>query len=405
MRLAVLTEFFYPDSGSGTGKVMSQLARKLHDQHGFEVDVYCSINPYRTDSPSAPPESDWNGVRIRRFPSPDNNRKGTAQRFLGNWVLTRAIGRAIQQEKYDAVIVTTAPPVLPQAALQYRRRKGVPYAYIVYDLEPDRTSALGIASPKGLPVRGLKSLQRRWLRQAGRVVPIGRCMTEILVERYGVDRSHVELLEVGYPGPSRRISGGGEGFRARHGLKGFLAVYSGNFARYHEFDTVLDAASKLNADEATFLLIGGGHKKSYLEQEIKRRGLKNVRMMSFVPDEEYEELLQASDLSIVSLVPGVEGTCVPSKFYSLLANGRPTVAIMASPAEVARTIAESGCGVVVSPGDSDGLVAQIRRLSSDPEHLQGLGTAAADVFDQKYDEDRLVDRWAKMLREMASGTR
>ena len=400
MRLAILTEFFHPDSGSGTGKVVSQLARKLHDAHGFEVDVYCSANPYREDSPAAPPESDWDGVRIHRIASPDFNRRSTPQRFAGNWMLMRGVRKALFAQGYDAVLVTTAPPTLVHAALHYRRRRGVPYAYLVYDLEPDRTVALGLTPPTGLPSRGLRALQRSWLHGATRVVAIGRCMKGLLVERYGLPSERVTTLEVGFPGPSRRSGTGGAAFRERHGLSGFLVVYSGNFARYHEFETVLDAAGRIAPGEATFLLIGGGHKKAYLEAEIARRKLTNVRLMPFVPDDEYEGLLQASDLSLVSLVPGVEGTCVPSKFYSLLASGRPTVAIMAPEAEVARTVEENGCGVVVRAGDADGLMAAVRRLAQDSLELRQMGAAAAAVFDEKYDEDRLVARWATMLKGM-----
>ena len=403
MRLAILTEFFYPDSGSGTGKVVSQLARKLHDRHGFEVDVYCSVNPYREDSPAAPPESDWGGVRIHRVASPDFNKRSTPQRFIGNWMLMRAVRKALFAGHYDAVLVTTAPPTLVHAALHYRRRRGTPYAYLVYDLEPDRTVALGLTPQTGLPSRGLRTLQRTWLHGAGRVVAIGRCMKSLLVERYGLSPDHITTLEVGFPGPSRRGGVGGTEFRQKHGLVGFLVVYSGNFARYHEFETVLDAAEQLKVGEATFLLIGGGHKKLYLESEIARRKLTNVRLMPFVPDDEYEGLLQASDLSLVSLVPGVEGTCVPSKFYSLLASGRPTVAIMAPDAEVARTVKENGCGVVIRAGDADGLMAAVRRLAQDSPELRQMGAAAAAAFDEKYDEDRLVERWATMLMGMVGG--
>ena len=402
MRLAILTEFFHPDSGSGTGKVVSGIARKLHDAHGFEVDVFCSINPYREDSPPAPQESDWNGVRVHRLASPDFNRKSTPQRFVGNWMLMRAVRKALFKGVYDAVLVTTAPPALPHAAMHYRRRRGVPYAYLIYDLEPDRTVALGLTPPTGLPSRGLASLQRGWLHGASRVVAIGRCMKGLLVDRYGLPPGRVTLLEVGYPGPSVRDGSGGEAFREAHGLSGFLVVYSGNFARYHEFDTVLDAAGRLGDADITFLLIGGGHKKAYLEAEIVRRGLTNVRMMPFVANDDYEGLLQASDLSLVSLVPGVEGTCVPSKFYSLLAAARPTVAIMAEDAETAITIRENGCGIVIEPGDANALAEAVERLSRAPETLRAMGEAAVEAFDAKYNEDRLIDRWSVLLEGMVA---
>jgi hypothetical protein len=68
--------------------------------------------------------------------------------------------------------------------------------------------------------------------------------------------------------------------------------------------------------------------------------------------------LAAADVHWISLKPQLEGLIVPSKFYGVAAAGRAIVAIAAKNGEIAQLVEQNGCGVVVEPGDANGL-AQI----------------------------------------------
>ena len=98
----------------------------------------------------------------------------------------------------------------------------------------------------------------------------------------------------------------------------FVVQYSGNIGRTHGIDTLLSAADRLRDDRVQFLFIGDGATS-----------------------------LNACDVAVVSLAPGMSGVSVPSRMYNILAAGKPIVAVADDESELARVVREEQVGWVV----------------------------------------------------------
>ena len=66
----------------------------------------------------------------------------------------------------------------------------------------------------------------------------------------------------------------------------------------------------------------------------------------------------------------MEGLVVPSKFYGVLAVGKPCLFVGPAGSEVACVIRESGVGAVISPGDVPELASAILKYRNDPQLLE-----------------------------------
>ena len=97
----------------------------------------------------------------------------------------------------------------------------------------------------------------------------------------------------------------------------------------------------------------------------------------------------------------MEGLCVPSKFYSILAAGKPTLAIMRPKSEVAYAVTGDDIGVVVDLGDPDALAAEIGRLVRVPDKLIEQGIRARALFEARYTTDRIASRFRSTLAKAA----
>lgn len=395
MRIGIVNEFFYPDETGGTGAVLSSLARYLQDNfEGVQLEAVTSRRLYRRHSENLPAEEDWRGIRIHRLAAPMSIGVSTPRRLWANLVFSiAALWFLLRQPRYDVLLVSTAPPPLPVVARLLNLLFGTPYLYVVYDLEPDRAVTMQLIKDTHPVARCLRALQRQWLHHAGRTIVLGRCMRERLIDRYGLAPQRVEVIAIGsdpeeiYPLPKESA------FRAKLGLEGFVVVYSGNFGRYHNFDTILDAAGRLQRSGITFALVGGGSQQAHIAERIEQEALSNVRLMPFVPQEEYNDLLASADVSLVTLEPGMEGICVPSKFYSILASGRPTIAMVSPNSEVAYVLAEANCGLQIGQGDTDRLVSVLQRLSHAPQELERMGQNARRVLLEKYSLSAVAERY------------
>lgn len=405
MRVCIMNEFFYPDSTGGTGTVLSSLARTLRDSYpDLEIDVITSRHLYRDAERLLPVQENWDGIQITRVSSPRASKTSTVKRLGANALFSAAaLLSLLKRPRYDLVLVGTAPPTAATSAYALRILKGTPYAYVVYDLEPDRAVAMHVVSGTSGFARMLKRWQHRWLHAAGKTIVLGRCMREHLMKQYAMRPDQVAVIPIGADPDEVVPMSKASRFRKSNDLEGFVALYSGNFGRYHNFDAILDAARTLQdqREDITFVLVGGGAQQQHIAQRIAAEKLCNVRMFPFVSQEEYSDLLASADVSLVTLEPGMEGICVPSKFYSILASGRPAIAMVSPVSEVARVITESQCGLQLDQQDSTGLAAVLTRLADRPADLAVMGHNARKALMDQYTTRHIADAYYQIFREVA----
>ncbi len=379
MKVCLLSEYFYPDRAGGTPQVLSNLSRFLRDNYGdVELEVITSTNLYRGAQTKLARFENWGGIRIFRLNTPKSNRPSTLLRLLAGAAFSGAtLLKLLRRPRPDVVFVVTNPPTLPLAAKIYGRLRGVPYVYLVHDLYPDVATALGVLPKAGRVARLFHAAQRSWLHGAARVVVLGRCMRDYLSEFYELPPARVEVIpnwsdeSLIAPLPKETA------FRRAHGLTGFVALYAGGFGQYQNFETILDAAAILQREGAgvTWVFVGEGARREQIEARIAG-GLSSVRLLPFVPNGEFSDLLASADVSLVTLERGAEGLGVPSKFYNILASGRATVALVAPGCEVERVLSEADCGVRVAQDDPAALAQTMRELSQRPAELARMGANA-----------------------------
>src|SRR5262249_46206399 len=162
----------------------------------------------------------------------------------------------------------------------------------------------------------------------------------------------------------------------------FVVGLSGNLGFTHDPDIVFEAARSLRSEaDIHFLLSGWGSGFAGLQQLQADAKLPNVTFVPRVDDAELEAFLAAADLWIIPYRKNVAGVSVPSRFYNLLAVGRPVVLVSEPEAEAALTVAENRLGWVVTPERPDQLAEALRLGSPSQETAKAeAAVAAAPTF-------------------------
>jgi colanic acid biosynthesis glycosyl transferase WcaI len=107
---------------------------------------------------------------------------------------------------------------------------------------------------------------------------------------------------------------------------------------------------------------------------------------------------------LVTLKPKLEGLVVPSKFYGVLAAGRPVLFVGARNGELAKLVQEIGCGLAVESGDVEMLMDRIMHLASNPKLCACMGFRGREAFEDRWSKDRAIEKWTKALNSIASLT-
>jgi glycosyltransferase involved in cell wall biosynthesis len=187
-------------------------------------------------------------------------------------------------------------------------------------------------------------------------------------------------------------------FREIHGLEDrFVVLYAGNMGISHNLEHLIETAAKTPSG-VQFLFVGGGEKKNTLQAAAKKLGLSNVMFLPYQPDSMLNDMLAAADLCVVALEPELTGLAVPSKTYSILAAGKPILAIGSPESEVANIVRQWDCGWVVTT--SDEIHELLQRLVTSPEEVLRAGSNARKAYLENFTREKAVSHYVKMLNEV-----
>ena len=136
---------------------------------------------------------------------------------------------------------------------------------------------------------------------------------------------------------------------------------------------VFEAARLLRDDpDIHFLLSGWGIGFERLKAiAVRTPSLPNVTLVERVPRKSLEAFLAAADVWLIPYRKDVAGVSVPSRFYNLLAVGRPVILVSEPNAEAALTVSENDLGWVVEPGNPEELARTIRLAALRPRISRG----------------------------------
>jgi colanic acid biosynthesis glycosyl transferase WcaI len=144
------------------------------------------------------------------------------------------------------------------------------------------------------------------------------------------------------------------------------------------------------------VFIGDGANRAALQSSAA--ALPNVRFLPFRPAEQIPHVMMAGDVHIVTVRRGLEGIVVPSKLYSILAAGRPVLAVAAPESDAARIVRDAGCGISADPDDPHAVAAALRQLRDQPARLQEMGRRAQETA-EKYARVNELEKFAGIMEE------
>ena len=403
MRILLINQTFYPDVAA-TAQHGHDLAKFLVSQ-GHQVSVIASRSLYGRAGRTLPAHEWVDGIEIHRVGRSLYGKAGLFARSLdfGLFYLSTVI-KSLEIARHDICICLTTPPYIPLLGLALRSLRGTRVVYWVMDLYPDILLATGVLDEKSAVTLFLESLNRLALRNADRVVVLGRCM-EDRVRAKRVDMSHVwripvwseifaqpsgkDLYEARRDNPYRREWNVGDRT---------LVMYSGNFGIGHDVETFARAAKQLeHDDDIMFAFVGGGKRKDELMRAMRAMKFERFVEADYQPRERLGDLLSAADIHLASMRPGYEGVMVPSKIFGTLGAGRPVVWVGGTKSEVSSVLRDADCGFTVTPGDADSLVDVIRRLAADPALRAEMGARARKTMVERWGVQHALARWKELL--------
>lgn len=407
MTIIFANRYFSPDQ-SATSRMVSSLAFALA-RDGHDVAVLTSRELHDGSRKTLPATETIEGVHVHRLRTTHFGRKRLGGRLIDYLTYHAATAAWLLRSAHrdDICVVCTDPPMLSVTAALPLRLKRAKLVNWIMDLFPEVAIDLGLLHPGSAPARATLALRDWSLRRAEvNACPIdtmaryletrGIAPAQIAVKPHWSEASEIYPIERSQNGLRRDWNYGDE----------LVIGYSGNFGRAHDFSTVLDAAERLwIRKDIRFLFIGDGQQRAEVEAAVNARALTNVIFKPLQPRERLAESLGVADVHLVSLLPSLERSIIPSKLYGILAAGRPAIFIGDMHGEVADVLTEGRCGFALEIGEGKKLANLIADLADHRDTVDSMGARSKAVFDANFTREQGVRGWQALLASLAPTAR
>ena len=404
MKIWFLSEVYFPDE-QGTAFYTTGIAEGLAER--YEVHVLCSAPTVTARGLKVARKEVRNGVVIERCLGTTLNKDILARRLINvlSYSVATFLKALVSVKRGDLIVAVTSPPSSPFIAQLVAWCKGASCVMRLEDVYPEILVATGMIPAKGGIDAFLGFLNKLLFKSADRIVVLGRDMKALTEKRMGACGDHVRIIrswadtDVVFPAAKadnlllKKLGLGDK----------FVVSCVGNMGRAQAIEFIFRAIALLRDEPGIhFLFIGSGSKKTWMEAEISRQGLTNVTIIPQRPRAEQSDFLNACDISLISLLPGVTGAGVPSRTYNLMAAGKPIVAVTREDSEVALLVREECIGWVVPPVDAGLLARAILQSRGDGDVLRRMGERAYAAATGKFSRETIIDQYRCLIAEMPS---
>ena len=142
--------------------------------------------------------------------------------------------------------------------------------------------------------------------------------------------------------------------------------------------------------------------KPNLQERAKKEGLDNCLFFDPIPKTELAKVLRHLDVGLMILdnVPAFYYGTSPNKFFDYIATGLPV--LNNYPGWLAGMIMDSGCGVVVPPGDPKAFADALEDLSEKKEVLKKMGEQGRVLAETVFNRTALADQFVNVIEMIAS---
>ena len=290
------------------------------------------------------------------------------QRAFNAAVRLAAIGLTVRSQRIATGRVAPTSDLVHAMAymgipvgLSLGRRDRAP---VVYDARDIYVDAANIARMPPLARRQFARVERRWARQASRVVTVNEPYAEVMAERFGVTAPLV-VMNCSY----RQVSPGPRPTRLRDRL-GLgpdvpIVLYHGGLTRDRGIEQLIESLPAIPT--AILVLLGYGALQAELEARAADPALDSrLAVLPAVPPTELLDWVGSADVVAMPIQPTTlnHRLTTPNKLFEAMAAGVP---VMASDLPgMAGIVRETGCGVLVDPTDPGAIAAVIGGLLALP---------------------------------------
>lgn len=381
---------------------------KAFVKRGHEVDVITSYpRDFNLDKKDLnkcfPIEEIINGITVHRCKYHFAKRDSIAFRGLEHLRLSRVYLKRYKKlnKKFDVCLIYIPPLPLYKLGVKIRKIDNVPFVLNYQDIHPQELIDVGVLKNRFI-IKVIERLERKSYATADHITVMSKMGKELISSRGGnPDKITPVYNTVSLPTIDKYLKK--NDFKKRENIEGkTLVSYAGVLSPFQGIDDIINAAKKLNEhNDIIFYIVGDGPTKNHLVNRIKDEKIHNVKVIPLQPRDEYFNIINSSDISIVTLDKRMTAPAIPGKLINLLAARKPIIGNVPLTNETALIIKKAKCGIVTESGNINKIVKTIIKLKNNPELRKEMGIRGRQFLLEKMNLEKTVVVYEKIFKSIA----
>jgi colanic acid biosynthesis glycosyl transferase WcaI len=399
LHLAIHTQYYLPEIGAPQARLSELAEQAVH--RGHQVSVLTAMPNYPRGEiypgyKGLHSKEQINGVDIiRSFIYP--TQKTDMLRRLTNYfsfVFSSASIGSLGLKNIDFLLTESPPLFLGLSGFFLSRMKRARWIFNVSDLWPKSPVYLDVLVEDSIAYRISGWLESFCYHQAWLVSGQSKSILNDISRRFpGSNTFH---FSNGVDTKKFGANFGNDEIRRHLATKDeFIILFAGLHGIAQGLDQIIRVASQLREHgNLRFVLIGDGPEKKKLIDMAKAEKLPNITFLDPCPKGEIPPLLASANVILVPLKKYIPGA-VPSKLFEAMASEKPV--ILVAEGEAADIVTTANSGIVVQPGDINGIKQAILLLEKKPSSCENFGVNGRRAAQEYYDRVAIVDRFIDYL--------
>ena len=300
--------------------------------------------------------------------------KGISTLTLG-FQYKKAYQKYFSTERYDLVIYTTLP-ITYSPILQYLKKKCDAFCYLQQkDFFPQSAVDLGLLKKGSLIYRLFRHIEIQLFKDSDKIGVMSPKNIEFITKNNPwLPAQKVEVCPNGIiPTTDKELSiikSEKRIIRRNYNIPvdSVVFLYGGNISRAQGIPfikTVLTELTKHPVPNTYFLFVGSGNEYDELEKHIKSLNNQQIKIMPYVPKNEFDKIIGAVDVGMVFLDSSFTIANIPSRTLAHMDMEQPIIAATDDYTDYREIIEKNELGLWCLSGDIKKMINNIKILSSD----------------------------------------
>jgi len=410
VKILYVCQYFPPEMGAPAARAVELARHWARSGHDVTVLTGFPNHPTGAVAPEWRPRlrnlvyrETVDGIHVvRTWLLPLPNRKSYERILNYSSFCVSAALRGLELRRPDVVIATSPQLLVGLAGWWIALWQRVPFVFEVRDLWPESLAAVGMGKENSLLHRVLGGIAGFLYHHADRIVPVTPAFKQHIVQHWGIAAQKIDVVENGVETDLFSSDPAADQLRRSLDLENkFVVAYIGTLGMAHGLDTLIDAATRLQATapEIAFLLVGEGADKERILALARERKLQNLRVVDQQPRERVPAFISAADACAVLLKKSdLFKTVIPTKMLEFMACARPV--LLGVDGQARQLLEEAKGGVFVEPENANALIEAITALAKDSCLRKKYGANARAYVLEKCSREKTAMQYLAVLEDV-----